>query len=183
MKRLLFFIAILLQNNLHCAAQDSIYILHPILGEFIDSTEKKDYYLFPEIVDTSFNYGFINKIEDVYFLNVVLFHKDSLYVKKIDTSELFQYKINIEKIHNYYLKLSSKDSISNYDGKGLRRDIINNRQNINNDILINNANTNKIKGDINKIQQVNYDMESAKLRKQGIGNFTRFYNPSSNKKK
>lgn len=183
MKKWIILIFLLLQNLLHCIAQDSIYILHPILGGYIDSTEKKDYFLFPEIVDTSFNYGFINKFGNNFFLNVFLFNKDSLYVKQIDTAELFQYRINIEKIQNYYLKLSLKDSLNNSDIKGTLRGIRSNSLNINNNNTINKATINKINNDIIIIQQVNYDMETAKLRKQGSGNFTRFYYPSANKKK
>ena len=80
---------------MQCISQDSLFILHPILGEVIDKNEKKDYLLFPEIADSIFNYGYIQHAGNKYCLNSYLL-SDSLLSRIIDTAEIQQYKINVE---------------------------------------------------------------------------------------
>ena len=49
-----------------------------------------------------------------YYLNSRLL-SDSILIKQIDIAEINQYKINIDKLSEYYLNLSKKDSIKKSD--------------------------------------------------------------------
>jgi hypothetical protein len=90
-------------------SQDKIVILHPIIGDTITLQEKKDYLLFPDIVDSVFNFGILHLTNNTFQLYVYQ-SKDPLIVQ-IDSSEIHQYKLNIEKLSEYYSNVSSDNSI------------------------------------------------------------------------
>jgi len=90
-------------------SQDSIYVLHPVIGAIIDRNEKVEYLLFRDADDSTFNYGYIKYTEGNYCLNFYL-AGDSFVARPIDTTEIQQYKINIEKLRAYYTFLQEKDS-------------------------------------------------------------------------
>jgi hypothetical protein len=90
-------------------SQDKIVILHSIVGDTITLKEKKDYLLFPDIVDSVFNFGILHLTNNTFQLYVYQ-SKDPLIVQ-IDSSEIHQYKLNIEKLSEYYSNVSSDNSI------------------------------------------------------------------------
>lgn len=77
-----------------CISQDSIYILHPVIGEIIDRNEKTDYELFPEISNTRFEYSYIKKADGNFWLKSHVF-SDSLVIRQLDTTEIHQLERNI----------------------------------------------------------------------------------------
>lgn len=93
-----------------CLPQDSIIIIHPQIGEIIDSSEKTDFLLFPEIPATYFKYGFIKNFDNTLYLCSFDLN-DSISVRQIDTIEINQYKLNIDKLKVYYSNQQKNDSL------------------------------------------------------------------------
>jgi hypothetical protein len=91
-----------------CYGQKVLYILHPVVGDTIDKTEKKKYYLFEEIKDPSFLYCTIHKDNKKYFLEVD-YSDDSVSTWEISEESLKKYHDNIDKLIEYYYIQSKKD--------------------------------------------------------------------------
>ena len=112
MKRFIILINLILSLGFQCKSQDSLFVLHPIIGEIIDRNEKIDYLLFPEIKDSIFNYCSIKHEGDKYFVNSHLV-SDSINIIQLNISEINQYQKNIDKLYDYYSSQPEEDSISN----------------------------------------------------------------------
>jgi hypothetical protein len=111
----ILFVYVILQGTL-LFSQDSLYILHPVVGAIIDRKEKTEYVLFREVADTTFNYGYIRYADNKYYLNLFLI-ADSFTKREIDTSEIREYLTNIEKLAIYYRILQEEDSTRNTEKK------------------------------------------------------------------
>jgi len=98
MHKLVFLFACLL-SSISMNAQKRVVILHPILGDSIDLTEKQTYLLFPEIKDVDFDEGQILKLKDKYILHISA-HGDE-HEFDIDSLQLLQYQTNITKLIAY----------------------------------------------------------------------------------
>jgi hypothetical protein len=70
-------------------AQDSLFILHPVIGDIIDRYEKNNFNLFPEVSGSRFEYSYIKQDGNQYWLKSHLF-PDSLVIRQLDTSEIRQ---------------------------------------------------------------------------------------------
>jgi len=94
-----------------CISQDSLFVLHPVVGHFIDRSEKTYYLLFPEISSAKFDSGYIKPSGDQYCLVAHLL-PDSILVIQLDTADIQIYKTNIDKLYAYYSGLLKIDSLS-----------------------------------------------------------------------
>jgi hypothetical protein len=95
MKRLTVLMSFILFIGMMCISQDSIYILHPAVGEIIDRYEKTDFALFPEVSNSKFEYGYIKQAGGNFWLKSHLY-PDSMVTRQLDTSEIKQVERNIE---------------------------------------------------------------------------------------
>lgn len=112
MKRFIILISLILSLGIDCKSQESLFVLHPLVGEVIDRNEKIDYLLFPEINDSLFNYCQIKHVEDSYF---VISHlvSDSVITIQLNNSEINQYNKNIDKLFDYYSSQPDEDTLIN----------------------------------------------------------------------
>lgn len=94
-----------------CRSQDSMHVLHPVVGHIIDQNEKMYYLLFPEISNDRFKLGYIKPAGENYFLVARLLN-DSILTTKLDTSDIRKYRTNIGKLYAYYSELMKNDSIT-----------------------------------------------------------------------
>lgn len=106
-KSIVFLIGVLI--SIHCHAQDSIYRLHPLLGDTIDQNEKFNYLLFKNIKETDFKYGIISHTRDTYFLKVYS-PDNTVTTLEIDSTELKQYVAKLDMVQKYYANEGKKDT-------------------------------------------------------------------------
>ncbi len=99
-----------------CKSQDSIYVVHKLVGDTIDKTEKLTYHLFPELKDSLFDYCYIVKKNGGYALQI-RYQNDSNLVRKLDTNSFHEYWSNISKISEYHLYQAGKDSLMTIEKK------------------------------------------------------------------
>ena len=159
MRRFTLLLSLIFSISFFSRAQENIFVLHPILGDTIDAVEKTDYLLFPEINDSIFNYCIIkNRIG---WFNVCVYLKeDSIITFQLDSSEINQYKVNIDKLYDYYSNLTTGDSLKDLkiliykEGKSFQ--II--------DIAIDSE---KLSNEMRSIERWNEDAERLKLQQQG----------------
>ncbi|MGQ1785753.1 hypothetical protein [Saccharicrinis sp. GN24d3] len=83
--------------------------LHPIAGDTIDQTEKRLFYLFPEIPDSSYLQGVIFGDADKVTLSVSKISGE-VYVSQLDSLSIADYQQNIEKLLVYYSLLDEKEN-------------------------------------------------------------------------
>lgn len=131
-KSILFLIAVLI--SLHCFSQESIYRLHPLVGDTIDQKEKFNYLLFKQINDADFNFGILTHSNDAYFLKVFS-PSNSISTVEIDTTELKQYIAKLDILQEYFanegkidsttINLNPDEEISDYSLKKLNSSLIN----------------------------------------------------------
>jgi hypothetical protein len=112
MKRFIILINLILSIGIQCRSQDSLFVLHPLVGDVIDRNEKIDYLLFPEINDSLFSYCQIKQVEERFF---VISHlvSDSVITIQLNISEINQYNKNIDKLHEYYSSQPDEDTLIN----------------------------------------------------------------------
>jgi len=159
MKRFILLINLILSIGIQCKSQDSLFVLHPIVGEIIDRNEKIDYLLFPEINDSIFNYCQIKQVKDKFLANSYLV-SDSIITVQLSISEINQYQKNIDKLYDYYSSQPEEDSLS--DLKVLILKEGNSFQII--DIAIDN---NDISNEARAEERLRDDAERLRLQKQG----------------
>ena len=111
MKRFCFitmidFLLILFSNGMLCISQDSIYILHPAIGEIVDRNAKTYYTFFPEVSKSKSEYVYIKQAGDSFGFKSYLYH-DSLIIRQLDTSKIHWNERNIIKMVDYYPNLQN----------------------------------------------------------------------------
>jgi len=106
----------LLFSSIVCSLsiQAQIVILHPVVGDTIDLTEKKAYLLFPQFADTIFHQAWIEKRDGILDLHTNL--KGEIIVNVIDSIEIAEFKMHIEKLSAYYASQGQSDSIYGLPG-------------------------------------------------------------------
>lgn len=82
-------------------AQDSLLTINGLIGDTIDLNEKTEYYLLPDIPDSTFKFSYI-KYADSLFILVTYFNGDTIQKRVIDTLEINAYKSNVLKLVKYY---------------------------------------------------------------------------------
>lgn len=94
--------------------QAQTVILHPVVGDTIDLTEKKAYLLFPQFADSIFHQAWIEKKDGILNLHTTM--KGEVIVSVIDTIEIAEFKMHIEKLSAYYASQGHSDSIYGTSG-------------------------------------------------------------------
>lgn len=94
--------------------QAQTIILHPVVGDTIDLTEKKAYLLFPQFADSSFQHAWIEKKDGIMNLHSCL--KGEIVTSVIDTLEMAECRMNIEKLSAFYASQGQTDSTTNLSG-------------------------------------------------------------------
>ena len=174
MQKLIILLFLILLKQVYCFSQDSILILHPVIGEIIDNIEKKKYLLFTEIEDTVYSYAYIKFSDNKYYLNVSMTGPNAQYVKQLDTSEIHQYFINVVKLNEYFSNLANSDSIESSDIERKIRERGNGYKEIK---VIDESLMDKINEEVIINDIIKYDAETKKLNEKGFKNFSKFYYP------
>lgn len=89
-------------------------ILHPVVGDTIDLTEKRAYLLFPQFADSTFQYAWIEEKTGTFNLHACL--KGGTVTSVMDTVEMDEFKMHIEKLSVYYASQGKPDSTTNKSG-------------------------------------------------------------------
>lgn len=103
-----FLIGIIL--SFHCYSQDHLFVLHPLVGDTIDRNEKLTYFLFPEINDSDFKFCTITHFKSDYSINVHSIN-ESVTFKKLDSIEMRQAIVRLDKVMEYNANQEKSDSI------------------------------------------------------------------------
>lgn len=82
-------------------AQDSLFTINRMIGDTIDLHEKTEYYLFPDIPDSTYQFSYIKYADSLYIL-VTYFSGDTIQKRVIDTLEINSYRLNVLKLIKYY---------------------------------------------------------------------------------
>lgn len=93
-------------------SQEQLFVLHPVVGDTINQTEKMDYLLFPDIDHSDFKYGYIAQLTDGYFIHSFTWN-DSVITRQLDPTEMKQYRDNIDKLSAYFSNKAKQDSVKN----------------------------------------------------------------------
>ncbi len=166
MQRLTLLIILLLFRGMSCISQDSVFVLHPVVGHFIDSSEKTYYLLFPEISSAKFDSGYIKPAGDQYCLVAHLL-PDSMLVIQLDTTDIQIYKTNIDKLYAYYSGLLKIDSLSESEKVMKIIEIKNGGSTQMNNNLLNPAIIETIDNEVRIDGRLRDDAEIRRLWKQG----------------
>lgn len=105
---IIFFLAAL--TNVY--AQSILYQLHSLVGDTVDVIEKRNYQLFSEFQDASYNYAYITQ-EDTDFKLVTHFTYDSVSIQVIEKETLEEYSTQIQKFGEFYQRRQSSNSLYN----------------------------------------------------------------------
>ncbi len=100
MKRSCFFLFLVLNIAFHGYAQSTLIVLHSVVGDTISLAEKRDYLLFPEIPDSTFEEGILLQERETYQL--VAFHGGDSLMVDISAENLEEYRQHVEKLYAYY---------------------------------------------------------------------------------
>jgi hypothetical protein len=180
---LIFLFALLIYAN--SFAQDTLFVLHPLVGDTIDKTEKMNYLLFPSIPNDDFKYCYLTRSNEQFFVNSYALN-DSISIQPIDTTELRQYRINLDKFLAFYLNKSKNDSLKQAE----KLDLKSNRLNpaFNNKSLVGEQSRERIIQEVDRDNRMKTDLERANLTKQGLdlnggGAYFQFFSTGKKKKK
>ncbi len=118
MKRFALVFSLMLFMGMICLSQDSIYILHPVIGEIIDRNEKTGFDLFPEIATSKFEYSYIRQTGETFRL-ISHLYPDSVVIREIDTAEIHLLERDIEK-----MTAANPDLLKAKTGPGANRSVV-----------------------------------------------------------
>jgi len=122
MRIILFAILFLFISHLSFS-QDSIFVLHPFVGDTIDKFEKTKFLLFPEINDSSFCYGQIHYSDKKYLLYSYSENNTTPKIDEIDSLTIKEYNRNIQKLLDYYTALIKTDTIHKPFNANMQNDL------------------------------------------------------------
>ncbi len=89
-------------------SQNRIIALHPIIGDTIDKNEKRAYLLFPEIDNSTFDFGQIIAKDNATYLHYRSGAGEQM--KEIDSLKIKEYQCNISKLSAFYLSKFKTDT-------------------------------------------------------------------------
>jgi hypothetical protein len=161
MKKLTVSILCIFSTALLSFSQDTVYVLHPVIGDIIDRHEKTDFKLFPEISTTRYEYSYI-KHEGGSFRLIAHLFPDSLVTKQLDTSDIRQMEKDIESIM-VTRKPIQEEPVQDPGSVVIKKDA---NEQINNNI-VNRDTQEKISDETLSNQRLQEDAERRKLAKQG----------------
>lgn len=163
MKQFIIFIFGLIFSA-NCYAQDTLFVLHPLVGDTIDKMEKMNYFLFPSIKNDDFKYCYIIQSNDHFFVNSYTL-SDSISIRQIDTTEIRQYIVNIDKFHAFYLNRAKNDSLKQAEKLDLNFNSINSTYN--NNQLVGEQSKERISKEVKRDNRIQADAVRASRIKQG----------------
>lgn len=153
----------------NCYAQDTLFVLHPLVGDTIDKAEKMNYFLFPSLKNDDFKCCYIIRSNDHFFVNSYTWN-DSLSIRQIDTTEIRQYIVNIDKFHAFYLNRAKNDSLRKNKKFDLNfKDPV---SSYNNEQLVGEQSRERIIKEVNRDNRMKSDVERANQTKQGTDLFS-----------
>lgn len=92
--------AFLLLTAIFATAQQKPVVLHPVVGDTIDRTEKTAYLLFPQFADSVFGYAWIEDMGGNFVLHARL--TDHVILVPFDTLQMAEYRMHVEKLSAWY---------------------------------------------------------------------------------
>lgn len=107
MKNKTIVVALLLLSSA-ALSQNTVFRLHPVVGDTIDQTEKSAYLLFSQLVDSSFKEGWIGQTGTSFVLHACL--TSGTVTLPLDTATLAEYKSHVEKLSAYYASLAESST-------------------------------------------------------------------------
>ena len=149
----------------NCHAQDNLFVLHPLVGDTIDKAEKINYFLFPSIKNDDFKYCYIIRSNDQFFLNSYTL-SDSVSIRQIDTTEIKQYIVNLDKFLAFYLNRAKKDSLKL--AKKIDLNFNPGNSTYNNDQPVGEQDRVRIIKEVDVVNRMQTDLERANRTKQGL---------------
>jgi hypothetical protein len=184
MKQFIIFLYGLIFST-NCLAQDSLFILHPLVGDTIDKTEKLNYLLFPSIKNVDFKYCYIILSNHQFFVNSHTL-SDSVNIQPIDSAEIRQYIVNLDKFLAYYSNKAKNDSLKQAGKIDLNFNGYN--SNYNNGQLVGEQSKERIIKEVERDNRMKSDVERANQTKQGLdllggGAYLQFFRIGNKKKK
>ena len=159
---ILFLFGLTFSTN--CRAQDTLFVLHPLVGDTIDKTEKMNYFLFPSVKSDNFKYCYIIQSSNHFFVNSYTL-SDSISIRQIDTTEIRQYIVNLDKFRAYYLNRAKNDSLTQAEKIDLNFNGLN--PTFNNDQLVGEQSRDRISKEVRRDNRIKSDAERAGRIKQG----------------
>lgn len=148
----------------HCRAQDTLFVLHPLVGDTIDKTEKMNYFLFPSIENDDFKYCYLIQSNDHFFVKSYTLN-DSIHIQQVDTTEIRQYIVNLDKLHTFYLNKAKNDSLKQSEKIDLNFNGISPTYNSNQ--LVGEQSKERIDKEVRRNNRLQADAERAGRIKQG----------------
>ena len=164
MKQLIILL-IAITFNINCYAQRDHFILHPLLGDTIDKSEKLNYFLFPKIENEEFKFCFITHSDNQFFVNTHYIN-DSVSIQPVDTIELRQYIVHLDKFLAYNMNKEKKDSLNN--AKVQNHDFKDLNGPYKNDQLVGKQALKRIDNEVERDNRMKFDAENANLTKNGL---------------
>jgi hypothetical protein len=174
MNRLKLLILFVFFSIIKCTAQDTIFVLHQVVGDTIEKSEKLEFDLFPEIDKTNFKICFIKYSSNKYYLNSFTL-TDSLIIRQLDTIEIKKSIEKINKLIDFYTYEAENDSLKK--SKKNQLDVNNKNSNLVDWNIVNNGKRSKIVNELKLKNRLKDDAERLKNYKQGtdvFGNGVRF---------
>lgn len=165
-KLTILLIAIIL--SVQSYGQDSLFVLHPLVGDTIDRNEKLNYLLFPQITDSDFKYCTLSHSENGYFVNTTKIDSSAT-VNQIDSTEINQTVARLDKVMDYYLNQEQNDSIKNAQKKTL--DLLGQPSNFKMDNLLGEDTKERIFQEVRSENRIKDDAERLEYNKQGTDLF------------
>ena len=152
----------------NCSAQDTLFVLHPLVGDTIDKTEKMNYFLFPSIKNEDFKYCYIFQSNNRLFVNSHTL-SDSISIQQIDTAEIRQYIVILDKLLAFNLNRAKNDSLQK--NKKLDLNFKDPIPNYCNGQLVSEQSRERIMKEVNRDNRMKSDVERANHTKQGLDLF------------
>jgi hypothetical protein len=168
MKRLtVLLIAIVI--SFQCFSQDHLFVLHSLVGDTINQNEKLNYLLFRDINDSDFKYCTIIHTKDGYFVHTRRID-DSVVIKQVDSTEIGEAIVKLDKVMEYYSTQTKQDSLKN--AKKLTLDFKDKDSNFKIDNIVGEDAKERIFKEVRSENRMKGDAERLELREQGTERLT-----------
>lgn len=107
-KKIYLLVFLFLQQS--AFAQDKLVVLHPLVGDTIDRSERDVFLLFPEITNSDFISATIQSRTDKFYLHALSI--TGLDIVEIDSMTLRQSREHVEKLLKYFAYLDERENES-----------------------------------------------------------------------
>ena len=168
MKRLTVLLIVIV-ISFQCFSQERLFELHPLVGDTIDRNEKLYYLLFRDINDSDFKYCTISHTNDGYFVHTRTID-DSVAIKQVDSTEIRETIVKLDKVMEYYSAQEKQDSIKK--AKKLTLDFKDKDSNFKIDNIVGEDAKDRIFKEVRSENRMKGDAERFELREQGTERLT-----------